>query len=352
MTKRLVVTGGAGFIGSAVVRHAIAERDSRVLVVDKLTYAGNLASLSPVAGDQRYSFVRADIADALKMRELLDAFQPDAIMHLAAETHVDRSIEAPGEFIQTNVVGSHVLLQAALNYWQRLPAARKSTFRFLHVSSDEVFGSLGTTGHFNETTAYNPISPYSASKAASDHLVRAWNHTYGLPVLITNCSNNYGPYQFPEKLIPLTIINALEGMPLPVYGTGINVRDWLYVEDHVAALFSVIGHGRVGETYCIGGQAEKANLDVVTAICRLMDELRPRNGGHEQLIQFIQDRPGHDLRYAVDATRIRAELGWRPAETFETGLRKTVEWYLDNAPWWQHIRKKIYRGERLGVVVA
>jgi dTDP-glucose 4,6-dehydratase len=352
MTKRLVVTGGAGFIGSAVVRHAIAQRDCRVLVINKLTYAGNLASLAPVTGDQRHSFARADIADAPKIRELLNAFQPDVIVHLAAESHVDRSVDGPGEFIQTNVVGTYVLLQAALSYWQRLPAARKSTFRFLHVSSDEVFGSLGTAGHFNETTAYNPTSPYSASKAASDHLVRAWNRTYELPVLITNSSNNYGPYQFPEKLIPLTIINALEGMPLPVYGAGINVRDWLYVEDHVAALFSVIDHGRVGETYCVGGRADKTNLDVVTAICRLMDGLRPRDGGHEQLVQFIQDRPGHDLRYAIDSTRIRAELGWRPAETFETGLRKTVEWYLVNAPWWQHIRKKIYRGERLGVVVA
>src|SRR6185295_9171886 len=330
MARRILVTGGAGFIGSAVARHIIRETSHRVLVVDKLTYAGNLDSLAPVSNDPRYSFVRADIADAPKMRELFESYQPDAVMHLAAESHVDRSIDGPGEFIQTNVVGTFALLQAALRHWRALPDAKKESFRFHHISTDEVFGSLGEEGLFCETTAYDPRSPYSASKAASDHLVRAWHHTYGLPVIVTNCSNNYGPYHFPEKLIPLIIINALEGAKLPVYGQGANVRDWLYVEDHVRALFAVIMQGKVGHTYCIGADCERTNLQVVEAICALMDELAPnaKIGPRRNLITFVADRPGHDLRYAIDAGKIATELEWKPCENFESGLRKTVAWYL------------------------
>ena len=352
MAKRFLVTGGAGFIGSAVVRHIIRETPHQVLVVDKLTYAGNLDSLAPVSNDPRYSFVRADIADHAKMREAFDGFQPDAVMHLAAESHVDRSIDGPGEFIQTNVVGTFALLQEALRYWRALPAERGQAFRFHHISTDEVFGSLGADGLFCETTAYDPRSPYSASKAASDHLVRAWHHTYGLPVIVTNCSNNYGPYHFPEKLIPLMIINALEGLKLPVYGKGANVRDWLYVEDHARALVAAVLEGAVGATYCIGGRNEKTNLDVVETICALMDELAPNEkvGARKALISFVADRPGHDLRYAIDAGKISSELGWEPRETFESGLRKTVEWYLANRSWWERIRSGVYRGERLGVV--
>jgi dTDP-glucose 4,6-dehydratase len=351
MARRILVTGGAGFIGSAVARHAIRQSDDHVLVVDKLTYAGNLDSLIPVSNDPRYAFVRADVADGTKMRELFESYRPDVVMHLAAESHVDRSIDGPGAFIQTNVVGTFALLQAALGYWRALPAGKQDAFRFHHISTDEVFGSLGEDGVFRETTAYDPRSPYSASKAASDHLVRAWHHTYGLPVLVTNCSNNYGPYHFPEKLIPLTIINALEGAKLPVYGKGANVRDWLYVEDHVRALFAVIGGGEVGHTYCVGGSSERANIDVVKSICALMDELAPngRIGPRESLITFVSDRPGHDLRYAIDPAKVGA-LGWRPSETFESGLRKTVEWYLANRSWWERIRSGVYRGERLGVV--
>jgi dTDP-glucose 4,6-dehydratase len=352
MSRRFLITGGAGFIGSAVVRHAIRATDYQVLVVDKLTYAGNLDSLALVSNDPRYDFVRADIVDAARMRDLFEAYQPDVVMHLAAESHVDRSIDGPGEFIQTNVVGTYTLLQAALGYWRSLPAGRKDHFRFHHISTDEVFGSLGAEGYFAETTPYRPNSPYSASKAAADHLVRAWHHTYGLPVLITNCSNNYGPYHFPEKLIPLTIINALNGAALPVYGNGGNIRDWLYVEDHARALFAVAAGGQVGETYCIGGRCERANIDVVRAVCALIDELAPDAaiGRREALITFVQDRPGHDLRYAIDATRMSSELGWQPVETFESGLRKTVEWYLVNRPWWERIRNGVYRGERLGIV--
>jgi dTDP-glucose 4,6-dehydratase len=351
MTKRFLITGGAGFIGSAVVRHLIRETDCRVCVVDKLTYAGNLASLSPVAGDPRYSFVRADIADAARMKEVFFGFRPDAVMHLAAESHVDRSIDGPAEFIQTNIVGTYTLLEAALAYWRGLANGGQNDFRFHHISTDEVFGSLDADGCFSEATAYAPRSPYSASKASSDHLVRAWHHTYGLPVLITNCSNNYGPYHFPEKLIPLTIINGLEGKKLPVYGSGGNVRDWLFVEDHARALLRVVEGGRPGETYCIGGRSERTNLDVVKAICALLDELAPSRTirRHEALISFVTDRPGHDLRYAIDPARICSELGWQPRETFDSGLRKTVEWYLDNRPWWQAIRAKVYGGERLGV---
>lgn len=352
MLKRFLVTGGAGFIGSAVVRHIIRETPHQVLVVDKLTYAGNLDSLAPVSNDPRYGFLRADIADHARMREAFESFAPDAVMHLAAESHVDRSIDGPGEFIQTNVVGTFALLQEALRYWRALPAERGRAFRFHHISTDEVFGSLGEDGLFCETTAYDPRSPYSASKAASDHLVRAWHHTYGLPVIVTNCSNNYGPYHFPEKLIPLMIINALEGLKLPVYGKGANVRDWLYVEDHARALVTAVLDGAVGATYCIGGRNEKTNLDVVETICALMDELAPnaKLGARASLINFVADRPGHDLRYAIDAAKISSELGWEPRETFESGLRKTVEWYLANRSWWERIRSGVYRGERLGVV--
>jgi dTDP-glucose 4,6-dehydratase len=352
MSKRILVTGGAGFIGSAVIRHIIRETDHRVLVVDKLTYAGNLDSLSPVSNDPRYAFMRADIADAPKMREAFESFQPDAVMHLAAESHVDRSIDGPGDFIQTNVVGTFTLLQSALGYWRSLPEARRQSFRFHHISTDEVFGSLGDEGEFCETTAYDPRSPYSASKASSDHLVRAWHHTYGLPVVVTNCSNNYGPYHFPEKLIPLIIINALEGLELPVYGKGANIRDWLYVEDHARALVAAVTLGSVGQTYCIGANCERTNLQVVEAICALMDELAPnaKIGPRRALLTFVADRPGHDLRYAIDASKITSELQWKPRESFESGLRKTVEWYLANRSWWERIRSGVYRGERLGVV--
>jgi dTDP-glucose 4,6-dehydratase len=352
MSKRILVSGGAGFIGSAVVRHIIGETEHHVLVVDKLTYAGNLDSLAPVSNDARYAFIQADIADVQKMREAFESFQPDAVMHLAAESHVDRSIDGPGAFIQTNVVGTFTLLQAALGYWRALPDTRKQAFRFHHISTDEVFGSLGDEGRFCETTAYDPRSPYSASKASSDHLVRAWHHTYGLPVVLTNCSNNYGPYHFPEKLIPLTIINALEGLKLPVYGRGANVRDWLYVEDHARALLAVVMRGAVGDTYCVGGNCERTNLQVVEAICAVMDELAPSTkiGPRRALIGFVADRPGHDLRYAIDSSKIVSHLGWQPRETFESGLRKTVEWYLANRSWWERIRSGVYRGERLGVV--
>jgi dTDP-glucose 4,6-dehydratase len=352
MSKRFLVTGGAGFIGSALARHLIRHTNHYVLVVDKLTYAGNLDSLAPISNDPRYAFVRADVADAAKMQDLFDVNQPDVIVHLAAESHVDRSIDGPEDFIRTNVVGTYTLLQVARTYWRTLPPAKNDSFRFHHVSTDEVFGSLPETGRFMETTPYNPNSPYAASKASSDHLVRAWNHTYGLPTLISNCSNNYGPYHFPEKLIPLTIVNALEGVNLPVYGSGSNVRDWLYVEDHVRALMAVALTGQVGKTYCIGGRSERTNRQVVEAICALMDELAPNPtlGKYETLISFEVDRPGHDLRYAIDPTRISTELGWQPFETFESGLRKTVEWYLANRAWWERIRSGVYRGERLGVV--
>ena len=351
MSKRFLVTGGAQFIGSAVVRHLIGDTEHQVLVIDKLTYAGNLESLAPVAHYPRYAFVRADIVDRKKVGNAFEQFQPDVVMHLAAESHVDRSIDGPAAFIETNIVGTYALLEAALAYWRALPDGQRAAFRFHHVSTDEVFGSLANDGRFTETTSYAPRSPYSASKAASDHLVRSWHHTYGLPVSITNCSNNYGPYHFPEKLIPLTIINGLEGLELPVYGNGGNVRDWLYVEDHARALVTVATDGRVGETYCVGGQGERANLDVVKAICSLLDELAPspRVGRREKLITFVADRPGHDLRYAIDPTKIANELGWKPRDNFETGLRKTVEWYLSNRQWWQRIRSGVYRGERLGV---
>lgn len=351
--KRFLVTGGAGFIGSAVVRHLIDATSHTVLVVDKLTYAGNLESLGSVQSDPRYSFEKADINDATAMRRLFHDFAPEVVMHLAAESHVDRSIDGPGEFIQTNIVGTYTILQASLAHWRQLPADAKANFRFHHISTDEVFGSLGPTGLFLEDTAYQPNSPYSASKAASDHLVRAWHHTYGLPVVMTNCSNNYGPYHFPEKLIPLTIINALEGKTLPVYGAGENIRDWLHVEDHAEALLQVAERGTLGESYNIGGLNERTNISVVRAICTLIDELAPDAtiGPREKLIAFVTDRPGHDARYAINATKIERDLGWTPRYSFESGLRQTVQWYLENRSWWERVRSGIYRGERLGVAV-
>jgi dTDP-glucose 4,6-dehydratase len=352
MPKRFLVTGGAGFIGSALVRHLLAATSHDVLVVDKLTYAGNLDSLQSVKDHPRFRFVRADIADAGAMKTALVDFEPDVIVHLAAESHVDRSIDGPAAFIETNVVGSFVLLQQALGYWRALPKAKAEGFRFHHVSTDEVFGSLQAHGEFSEDSPYRPNSPYSASKAASDHLVRAWHHTYGLPVVISNCSNNFGPCHFPEKLIPLMILNALEGKPLPVYGKGENVRDWLYVEDHARALLLIAERGRVGDSYNVGANCERTNIAVVRTVCALMDELAPDAvGPRERLITYVADRPGHDLRYAIDARKLREELGWAPQETFESGLRKTVEWYLTNRPWWERLRSKVYRGERLGVGV-
>jgi len=349
MPLKFLMTGGAGFIGSAVVRKLIGETEHEVCVVDKLTYAGNLASLAPVSGSNRYRFEQADIGDAARMKAIFANFQPDIVMHLAAESHVDRSIDGPAAFIETNIVGTFTLLQEALRHFRGLPDDSKARFRFHHISTDEVFGSLGSDGFFREDTAYQPNSPYSASKAASDHLVRAWHHTYGLPVVMTNCSNNYGPYHFPEKLIPLMIINALEGKPLPVYGNGLNVRDWLYVDDHADALITVATTGKLGESYNIGGHNEKTNIEVVKTICALLDELRPDpKGSRERLISYVTDRPGHDARYAIDAGKIGRELGWVPKETFETGLRRTVEWYLANPAWWGDIRSGVYRGERLG----
>jgi dTDP-glucose 4,6-dehydratase len=345
---RVLITGGAGFIGSAVARRFIAESMDEILVFDKLTYAGNLNSLAPIAQDPRYSFRQADICDRAAVAKALADFQPDVLMHLAAESHVDRSIDGPAAFIETNVVGTFTLLDAALEYWRALPKEKAAAFRFQHISTDEVFGTLGADGLFREDTPYAPNSPYSASKAGSDHLVRAWRETYGLPTVVTNCSNNYGPYHFPEKLIPLMILNALEGKPLPVYGRGENVRDWLFVDDHAAALMLVARTGVVGESYNVGGRNEMTNLDVVQTICDILDEMRPSAGSYRNLITFVADRPGHDLRYAIDCSKIERELGWRPQETFETGLRKTVRWYLDNPAWWQAIRSGTYRGERLG----
>jgi dTDP-glucose 4,6-dehydratase len=351
MSRKFLVTGGAGFIGSAVVRKLIGETDCHVLVVDKLTYAGNLDSLLPVTGNPRYTFIEADICNDELLRQLFAVYRPDVVMHLAAESHVDRSIDGPGAFIQTNIVGTFALLQVALGYWRGLETAAQAAFRFHHVSTDEVFGSLGPTGFFTEETPYRPNSPYSASKAASDHLVRAWHQTYGLPTVITNCSNNYGPYHFPEKLIPLMILNALEGRPLPVYGSGENVRDWLYVDDHAEALILVAERGRPGASYTIGGRQEMTNIEVVRQVCALVDRLGPplASGPRETLITFVADRPGHDLRYAIDAGKIADELGWSPKETFASGLEKTVTWYLANRTWWERVRSGVYRGERLGI---
>jgi len=346
---RVLITGGAGFIGSAVSRQFIQNSDDDICVLDKLTYAGNLDSLEPIGHDPRYAFVRADICDRKVVGRTLASFQPDIVMHLAAESHVDRSIDGPAAFIETNVVGTFVMLDAALEYWRGLDKSRADAFRFMHISTDEVFGTLGAEGFFHEDTPYAPNSPYSASKAGSDHLVRAWRETYGLPTIVTNCSNNYGPYHFPEKLIPLIILNALDEKPLPVYGRGENIRDWLFVDDHAAALLLVARAGKVGESYNVGGRNEKRNIDVVTMICDILDEIAPRRrSSFRDLITFVEDRPGHDLRYAIDCSKIERELGWRPAETFETGLRKTVRWYLDNPAWWQAIRSGKYRGERLG----
>ncbi len=351
MPLKFLVTGGAGFIGSAVVRKLIGETEHAVCVVDKLTYAGNLASLAPVSADPRYRFEKADIADGERMRAIFADFDPDIVLHLAAESHVDRSIDGPGAFIETNIVGSYVLLQEALRHWRGLEGGRRERFRFHHISTDEVFGTLGETGQFTETTPYAPNSPYSASKAASDHLVRAWHHTYGLPTLATNCSNNYGPYHFPEKLIPLVILRALRGESLPVYGKGENVRDWLHVEDHAEALTLVLRKGRPGETYNVGGDSERRNIDVVLGICRLLDEMLPNSTTrpHEKLIQFVTDRPGHDARYAIDASKIKTELGWQPRHDFDSGLRSTVRWFLENRGWWERVMSGDYRGERLGL---
>ncbi|HKB58595.1 MAG TPA: dTDP-glucose 4,6-dehydratase [Gallionellaceae bacterium] len=331
--KKILVTGGAGFIGSALIRHLIGNTTDEVVNVDKLTYAGNLQSLAMVADNPRYAFEHVDICNAAEIERVFREHQPDAVMHLAAESHVDRSISGPAAFIETNIVGTYTLLEAARAYWHSMDGPKEAGFRFHHVSTDEVYGSLGESGFFTEDTAYEPNSPYSASKASSDHLVRAWHHTYGLPVVTTNCSNNYGPYHFPEKLIPLMILNAVNGKPLPIYGKGDNIRDWLYVDDHARALRLVLEKGRVGETYNIGGWNEKTNLQVVKAICAILDELHPAGKPHDRLITYVPDRPGHDQRYAIDAGKIERELGWKPQETFETGLRKTVEWFLTNERW-------------------
>jgi dTDP-glucose 4,6-dehydratase len=347
---KLIVTGGAGFIGSALIRYLMANTDYQVLNIDKLTYAGNLQSLPNLENNPNYQFEQIDICDKEKISHIFQRFQPDAIMHLAAESHVDRSIDGPLEFVQTNVMGTAVLLDVAKNYWYRLTDSAKATFRFHHISTDEVYGSLGETGLFQETTPYDPSSPYSASKSSSDHMVRAWFRTYGLPVLITNCSNNYGPYQFPEKLIPLVLLNAKEGKALPIYGQGNQIRDWLYVDDHVRALLTVLEKGKPGETYNIGGNNEKTNLQVVHAICDILMELLPDSNylPFRNLIKHVSDRPGHDLRYAIDATKIKNDLNWEPAETFETGIRKTLQWYLDNPVWCKHVADGSYQGERLG----
>ena len=349
---RILVTGGAGFIGSAVIRHIIENTHHHVLNVDKLTYAGNLESLRSIEKSERYKFSQTDICDQVVLERIFHEFQPDSVMHLAAESHVDRSIDGPAAFIQTNIVGTYSLLEAARKYWLSLTLDAKEAFRFHHISTDEVYGDLvGTTDLFTETTPYAPSSPYSASKASSDHLVRAWQRTYGLPTIVTNCSNNYGPYHFPEKLIPLVILNALDMKPLPIYGKGDQIRDWLFVEDHARALYQVVTEGVVGETYNIGGHNEKQNIEVVKTICKILDELKPQSTGqkYETLITFVKDRPGHDLRYAIDAAKIEKELGWTPQETFETGIRKTVAWYLNNLDWCHRVQDGSYQRERLGV---
>ncbi|EJL6394813.1 dTDP-glucose 4,6-dehydratase [Vibrio navarrensis] len=350
---KILVTGGAGFIGSAVVRHIINDTQDSVVNLDRLTYAGNLESLTSVAGSERYTFEQVDICDRAELDRVFAVHQPDAVMHLAAESHVDRSIDGPAAFIETNIVGTYTLLEAARSYWNSLGRERKAAFRFHHISTDEVYGDLeGTDDLFTETTSYAPSSPYSASKASSDHLVRSWLRTYGLPTIVTNCSNNYGPYHFPEKLIPLMILNALEGKTLPVYGDGMQIRDWLFVEDHASALYKVVTEGIVGETYNIGGHNEKANIAVVKTICSLLEEMVPNKPQgvvqYQDLITYVKDRPGHDVRYAIDASKIERELGWKPQETFESGIRKTVEWYLNNQEWWSRVLDGSYSRERLG----
>ncbi|HBC3489963.1 dTDP-glucose 4,6-dehydratase [Vibrio alginolyticus] len=351
---RILVTGGAGFIGSAVIRHIITNTNDSVVNIDKLTYAGNLESLTEVSGSDRYSFERVDICNREELERVFKQYNPDLVMHLAAESHVDRSIDGPSAFIETNIIGTYTMLEVSRNYWGQLDDTRKKIFRFHHISTDEVYGDLeGTSDLFTETTSYSPSSPYSASKASSDHLVRAWARTYQFPTVVTNCSNNYGPYHFPEKLIPLVILNALEGKALPIYGDGQQVRDWLFVEDHARALYLVATKGVLGETYNIGGHNEKTNLEVVTTICRILDKLRPNKlqniKNYEELITFVADRPGHDLRYAIDASKIEKELGWTPNESFESGIKKTVEWYLENTNWWQRVLDGSYNLERLGV---
>ncbi|NQT96271.1 MAG: dTDP-glucose 4,6-dehydratase [Candidatus Marinimicrobia bacterium] len=349
---KLFITGGAGFIGSNFIIQQINETSNEILNFDKLTYAGNPENLAGVSDNKRYQFLQDDICSAQAVGKALVDFQPDAILNFAAETHVDRSIDGPSQFIQTNIVGTSVLLEEALKYFQNLPTAKKAVFRLLHVSTDEVFGSLGESGYFTEATPYDPSSPYSASKAASDHLVRAWQRSFGLPTLISNCSNNYGPFQFPEKLIPLMIIKALAEQPLPVYGQGLNVRDWLFVGDHCEAVYTVLTQGEVGETYNIGGNNEQQNIDIVKAICSILNELRPRSKGqsYQELITFVSDRPGHDLRYAIDATKISTQLGWEPKVSFNDGLHLTIDWYLENLDWVKNIQNKTYRQERLGVL--
>jgi dTDP-glucose 4,6-dehydratase len=345
---RVLVTGGAGFIGSAVCRHFILNLGHEVVVLDKLTYAGNLNSLALVASDARYAFEQLDICDAFGLKTIFSKYRPDAVVHLAAESHVDRSISGSTVFVQTNVVGTFALLEACRAYLDENTQLSKDAFRFIHVSTDEVYGSLGETGMFTETTPYDPSSPYSATKAASDHIARAWHRTYGLPVIVSNCSNNYGPYQFPEKLIPLTVLNALDSKPLPVYGNGSNVRDWLYVDDHARALGLILQKGWPGETYNVGGRNERRNIDVVKQICECLDELRASSGRHDRFISYVTDRPGHDQRYAIDASKLEDDLGWRATETFETGIKKTVRWYIERSDWWNPLREK-YRGERLGL---
>jgi len=346
---RVLVTGGAGFIGSALVRHLVLNRGYEVLTVDKLTYAATQTSLTSLEGRANHRFLKADICDDRLISEAFETFRPDWVMHLAAESHVDRSITGARAFIETNVIGTFTMLECARSFWTSLDEVSKARFRFLHVSTDEVYGSLGENGLFTELTAYDPSSPYSASKASSDHLAKAWERTYGFPVIVSNCSNNYGPYHFPEKLIPLTILNALEGKPLPIYGTGGNIRDWLFVEDHARALHLIVEHGRVGETYNVGGRNERRNIDVVKRICELMDKHRPQSFPHETLISYVADRPGHDARYAIDATKLEAELGWKPVENFDSGIEKTVVWFLENEWWWKPLRQR-YSGGRLGLV--